>query len=218
MVPSEYVMKTDIKHGIPKSRILYNPYGVDLDLFNPTSLPDDSECYDVLMVGSWWKHKGCDLLMDVCLNRLKLRLLHVGGVVDCDLPDNNLFTHIDTVPESELPKYYAKAKIFALSSLDEGFGLVLIQAAACGLPIVGSNRTGLPDLKKLLNNSPFCFVIEEPLNVDNLEKSIREAITLSDQMPNGIRNPYMKSLSNISWNSYGERYYSILKKLNLPHG
>lgn len=208
----EYVKQSDIEQGIKSEQIFVNPYGVNLDVFKPTEKPSD-DSYDIIMVGSWWKHKGCDMLAEACINRLGVKLLHVGTVVDCELPDSPLFKHIDFVPESELPNYYAKAKVFAMPSLDEGFGLVLLQAAACGLPIVGSTRTGTPDMGKLLGEPQGCLTISEPLSVDTITQAIRNALFYAESLPEGLRIQYKDVIYNISWEAYGERYYKTIKKL-----
>ena len=210
MTASNYVKESDITNGIDPIRILYNPYGVNLNVFQPTAKPGD-DAYDVIMVGSWWKHKGCDMLAEACINRLGVKLLHVGSIVDCELPDSPLFKHIDFVAESDLPKYYANAKVFAMPSLDEGFGLVLLQAVACGLPIVGSTRTGTPDVANLLGSPEGCITILEPLSVDTIAQAIKRALSYEESLPDGLRIQYQKEIHNISWEEYGNRYYKILE-------
>lgn len=212
MTAAEYVKDSDIEKGSARERILYNPYGVNLNLFQPTAKPQN-ETFDVIMVGSWWKHKGCDMLAEACINKLGIKLLHVGSVIDCELPDSLLFKHIDFVAESDLPKYYAKAKVFAMPSLDEGFGLVLLQAAACGLPIVGSTRTGAPDVANLLGSPEGCVTIEEPLSIDTIANAIQKALSYAESLPEGQREQYENKIQNISWEAYGMRYYEILKNL-----
>lgn len=212
MTAARYVEDSDKANGIPINKILYNPYGVNLSLFQPTVKPE-SDSFDVIMVGSWWKHKGCDMLAEACINILGVKLLHVGSVVDVELPNSPLFKHIDFVAESELPNYYAKAKVFAMPSLDEGFGLVLLQAAACGLPIVGSTRTGAPDVSGLLGFPSGCVTIAEPLSVDSISKAIQQALSYAKSLPDGPRIQYQEDIQNISWAAYGKRYYDILTKL-----
>lgn len=214
MTACDYVRKSDLDNGISSERILMNPYGVDIEMFRPEGSGFDSEkLYDVIMVGSWWKHKGCDILLKVCIEKLGLRLLHVGTVIDCELPDNPLFTHIDAVAEEDLPQYYRQARIFAMCSIDEGFGLVLLQAAACGLPVVASSRTGVSAMKRLLDDSDYCIEIPEPLNEDNVALSILRAMELYKANPLGLQETLRSSKENISWDAYGKRYYKILKQL-----
>ena len=212
MAPSYYVKETDIINGIEEDRILYNPYGVNTVLFRPTSKPS-SDAYDVIMVGSWWKHKGCELLIEACINVLGLKVLHVGTVIDCHLPNSPNFRHVDFVPESELPQLYAQAKIFVMPSLDEGFGLVLLQAVSCGLPIVGSSRTGVSDIASLLADSNNCITIDEPLSVDTIINAVKKALEAYESLPPGERLQFSDKLCNITWEAYGARYYNILKSI-----
>lgn len=50
------------------------------------------------------------------------------------------------VPDSDLPFLYHEASLFAFPSFSEGFGLPLLEAMACGTPVVGSNRTSIPEV------------------------------------------------------------------------
>lgn len=207
---SQYVANTDIEQGIDNAKIRVLNLGVDTSTFKPTPKPDDN-AYDVLMVGSWWKHKGCDLLADACINKLKVRLLHVGSIIDCELPDSPLFKHVDFVPEAELPQYYAQAKVFAMPSLDEGFGTVLVQAAQCGLPIVGSTRCGALDMKNLQGYKDSVFIVEEPLNSDNIAKAIKEALEYANNMPSGLRETISDDKDYFSKTAASERLYSLIQ-------
>lgn len=210
---SQYVAHTDIEQGIDKAKIRVLNLGVDTSTFKPTPKPSD-DAYDVIMVGSWWKHKGCDMLADACINKLKVRLLHVGSIIDCELPDSPLFKHIDFVPEAELPQYYALAKVFAMPSLDEGFGTVLVQAAQCGLPIVGSTRCGALDMKNLNGYKDSVFIVDEPLNADNIAKTLKEALEYANNMPAGLRETISDNKDYFSKASASERLYSLLQEVS----
>jgi glycosyltransferase involved in cell wall biosynthesis len=50
------------------------------------------------------------------------------------------------VPPAELASWYARAMVFAFPSLDEGFGMPVLEAMAAGLPVVTSNRSALPEV------------------------------------------------------------------------
>jgi phosphatidylinositol alpha-1,6-mannosyltransferase len=66
------------------------------------------------------------------------RLAHEVGVAD-------LVTFVGQVPADDLPDYYALADVFAMPSTGEGFGIVFLEAAAYGLPVIGGNRDGSVD-------------------------------------------------------------------------
>jgi len=52
----------------------------------------------------------------------------------------------DYIPEDEMPYLYTAAKLFAFPSLYEGFGIPLLEAMACGTPIICSNVSSMPEV------------------------------------------------------------------------
>jgi glycosyltransferase involved in cell wall biosynthesis len=50
------------------------------------------------------------------------------------------------VPDEDLPALYSTATVYACPSLYEGFGQTLIEAMACGTPVVSYNDTSLPEV------------------------------------------------------------------------
>lgn len=76
------------------------------------------------------------------------------------------------VPDAELPDYYRAAEIFAMPSVQEGFGIVLLEAAASGLPVVAGNIDGSPDA---LADGALGRLVD-PHDADALVQAIDEAI------------------------------------------
>ncbi|HEX7588644.1 MAG TPA: glycosyltransferase [Anaerolineae bacterium] len=52
------------------------------------------------------------------------------------------------LPQTELPRYYAKAAVFVLPSIREGMGLVYAEALLCGAPVIAANSGGVTDIVK----------------------------------------------------------------------
>ncbi len=50
------------------------------------------------------------------------------------------------VSEAEIGAWYGRARIFAFPSLDEGFGMPVLEAMAAGLPVIASNRSAIPEV------------------------------------------------------------------------
>ena len=107
-------------------------------------------------VGSIRRDKGCNELISACRsffnNMPEARLMLVGdkhfySTIDQDLLDwvasSSQVIHIP--PNSEIPQYMACMDIFSLPSYREGFGLVIVEAEAMGVPVVVSDVPGPVD-------------------------------------------------------------------------
>ena len=60
------------------------------------------------------------------------------------LPDKHLF--LGTVPSTELPEVYSASDIFAFPGINEGLGMVYLEAQSCGLPVVAWDHDGAPQV------------------------------------------------------------------------
>lgn len=207
-IPSKHAQKSFTANGYEEDRTFINPYGVDIENFFPRK--HKTIIYDVIMVGTWGMQKGCDILTEA-LKTSKLRFLHIGNIGDYSFPKKKEFKHIEHVDQMELGKYYNMAKISILPSRQDGFGLVLSQAMACGLPIVCTKDTGGEDLKQFLSDDKWIVVIEKT-NAAELKAGILKALELYDELPEGY--DYMKeSRSELSWRGYGKRYADFLDNI-----
>ena len=130
------------------AKLFMNPYGVDLEMFPTAQRHNSDKEFTLLFVGSWTLRKGCDLLVSAVARTPGVRLVHVGSIgSDLAFPtDDPRFVHIDPVPQTELARFYAEADAFVLASREDGFGVVLAQALASGLPVICTDRTGGADL------------------------------------------------------------------------
>lgn len=207
-VASEFVKKGFIKNGISEQKLFVNPYGVNITNFHPTELTTNS--YDAIVVGQWCKRKGVDLIIQASKD-LGIKVLHVGNIVDMPFPEDKNFTHINSVPENKLIDYYKQAKIFLFPSYEDGFGLVLIQALICGLPIVCSKNTGGPTLRQMIEDKKWIIEMDN-IDVESLKQSITKALSLA-KTQHGTRNYVTQhDLKQISWEAYGERYSKFIKE------
>jgi glycosyltransferase involved in cell wall biosynthesis len=206
-VPSIQAKDTFLINKVPESKIFVNPYGVNLSHFIPTECTNE---YDLIAVGGWRYEKGSDLIIELC-KKYKYRFLHVGALVNMDFPEDPNMTHVDSVNEIQLVNYYARAKVFILPSRADGFGMVLVQAVACGLPIVYSKETGGKDLRYLLNDNNWIIEMSD-LTIDSLHSCVEKALSLANSQ-RGLRNYAKEKLDNLSWSAYGKRYNEFLKSL-----
>jgi glycosyltransferase involved in cell wall biosynthesis len=74
------------------------------------------------------------------------------------------------VDDADLPALYSAAELFAYVSLYEGFGLPLLEAMACGTPIIGSKTSSLPEVMGEAG------LPVDPMDVDAIAHALREMI------------------------------------------
>jgi glycosyltransferase involved in cell wall biosynthesis len=72
------------------------------------------------------------------------------------------------VSAEELAGWYARASVFAFPSLDEGFGMPVLEAMAAGVPVITSNRSALPEV------AGDAALLVDPENTEGLEYALRE--------------------------------------------
>jgi glycosyltransferase involved in cell wall biosynthesis len=145
--------------GPIRHHVIYS--GVDAGKFparEPQAVPDRPV---ILCVGRFDHNKGQDILIDAFARiaaDFPEAMLHLVG--DCDSISNldslraqvehlNLGGRIRffvDIPFTDIPAYFARAGIFVLASRQEAFGLVLLEAGSCALPVVASRVGGIPEL------------------------------------------------------------------------
>ena len=148
-VASSMTQRSLLDVGIPTDKISVIPYGAPIDYFTPQPKPDN--IFRVIFAGRSTPRKGVHYLLQAW-KELKLpdsELVLVGGNL---MPSEwfssyqDICRHIPSVPHFKLNSYYSSANVLVFPSLVEGFGLVLTEAMACGIPIITTPNTAGPDL------------------------------------------------------------------------
>lgn len=149
-ISSVFAKKTFIAHGVPNHKLIHIPYGVNLSSFR--QIPKTDKLFRVIFVGGMTLRKGVQYLLQA-FSELRLRnaeLLLVGALTDEMKPFfkryKGSYRWIDAAPQAELYKYYSESSVFVLNSVEDGFGMVIIQAMACGLPVIATDHTGALDI------------------------------------------------------------------------
>jgi starch synthase len=211
VIASKHVERSFIQHGTAQAKLFRIPYGVDLAMFPHGERRSPTKTITILFVGTWSLQKGCDLLTAAVRSVADTRLLHVGTIGDLAFPEGDeRLVHIDAVPEPELARFYAEGDIFVLASRQDGFGLVLAQALASGLPVICTDHTGGADLAHTSALADRITIVPH-----NDTQALAAAISaVSAQLHAGWRFAPLteNDRDTLSWAAHGQRYNAELMR------
>jgi glycosyltransferase involved in cell wall biosynthesis len=149
-----------VRQGVAPDRIFVNPCGVDLSAFNPagdtgTRICKTTDEFRVIQVGGISLRKGTLDLIDA-FDRAQLggaSLWFVGaGLESSGLAsviqrmNTRNTSFLPPVSQFDLREHYHRSSVFVLASIADGFGMVVPQAMACGLPVIVTENVGARDL------------------------------------------------------------------------
>jgi glycosyltransferase involved in cell wall biosynthesis len=158
-VPSRFVRDVFVRCGVPAERVRVIPNGIDLNLFTPkgsTSRPQGARKFVFLFVGGAIRRKGVDLLLDAYREAFEpgedVTLLITALGAQAAYLHNSLlgtvmaYTHDPTAPTAEivtdelddatLASLYRGCDAFVLPYRAEGFCMPVLEAMACGKPVI----------------------------------------------------------------------------------
>lgn len=160
VVLSAFARQSFLDHGISPERVSVVPLGVSVSQFRPSAAVLEARRarllggapLRVLYVGAISRQKGiADLLAAArAMEADETRFTLVGPMTaegaalvrDCR-------GHVSIEgkrPQHELPRFYWEADVFLFPTLQDGFGMVLTQAKAAGLPLIATTNSAAPDL------------------------------------------------------------------------
>ena len=152
LVASSFTRQSLVDHGVAAEAVRVVPYGIDLERFQPAvGKPVHMGSLELLFVGRINQRKGLSYLLSALrlLGDCDIHLTICGRVLD-DLSTFVEFEQQVTIRPSVSPEAlvtaYQRADLFVFPSVGEGFGQVLLEAMACGLPILATTSTAAPDL------------------------------------------------------------------------
>jgi glycosyltransferase involved in cell wall biosynthesis len=210
-VASSMTQRSLLEIGIPTKKISVIPYGAPIDYFQPQLKMDHT--FRVMFAGRSSPRKGVHYLLQAWkeLNLPDAELMLVGN----NLMPSEWFSqyedscrHVPSVPHFKLNSYYSSASVLVFPSLVEGFGLVLTEAMACGIPIITTPNTAGPDL---ITDGIEGFIIPirdvEALK-EKLEWCYRHPQELSE-MGHAAR----KKAEGLTWNKYQTELGNKVKEI-----
>ncbi len=236
---SQYCAKELLSYGMRETEVSRKltviPNGVDTTLFRPASSTDEREKlrarYGIgpedqmlLFVGRLVSRKGVDVLLHSLAltiskgSALNPKLVVVGtGPLEKRLKEQAMrlgiwgrvvFTTVSR--DEDLIQHYAASDLFVFPSYYEGFGIVLLEAMACGLPVLASNASAIPEL--VIEGETGSLV--NPGDSIALSEKLIYLLKHSDLRIEMGKAARTLALANYDWNTIAQRTAAVFESVS----
>lgn len=203
------------------------PNCLDTNVFRPdieTDLKEEMGLQGnklILFVGRLHKEKGLKYLIEAfktIKNRCpKTKLILAGKGEERENLESRIselglhgdVVFLDYFPYKKMPELYNACDIVVLPSIFEPFGMVLVEAMACGKPIVGSKVGGIKDIIEDGENG----FLTQPRNTQQLAGKIEILLFNEDLRTKFGRKGREKSIENFSYKAVAKKALNIYKRL-----
>lgn len=115
----------------------------------------------------------------------------------------------DYVEDADLVTLYSHARLFVFPSLHEGFGLPVLEAMACGAPVIGSNCSSIPEVIGLAE------ALFDPRSVSDMALKIQAALENETFRVRLIDNA-LSQARTFSWDESGRKAIAALQTMSVP--
>lgn len=195
-----------------KNAVIHN--AVDIHLFQPADVNRKNEVFTVLSVGRSVWGKGYQILLEAfsefCLhNNKQVRLILVSDGPQrealiqqaANLGISPFVEFVDPMQQEALVDYYQMADLFCLPSFSEGLPCVILEAMACGKPVVASNVGGIAEVVDEQSG-----ILVEPGDANALCEALLQA---KNRVWDGeiIRN---KIVENFGWEKWTDAILNLM--------
>lgn len=210
-VPSNFVKISFLKHGVPQKKLLQIPYGVDLSLFQPRT--NDDDVFRVIQVGCRIEKGTHYLLQALAELELTNSELILIGTIDQKLSPfmekyKSVYRALGGVPHTQLCKYYTQGSLYVLPSIQEGLAMTILEAMACGLPVICSSNTGGQDI---VRNGIDGYIVPER-DVGALKEKILYLYEHEEERKSMGKSAQQRA-KEFTWDKYGKRMTETYRQL-----
>jgi len=167
----------------------------------------------LLYVGAWGAHKNLDILLESA-RLLNMPLVITGrpfSALETSLPDRARKWGVDAhfigyVDDHELPQIYHGAIAVVLPSRYEGFGMPVIEAMACGVPIVIAD---IPVLREIAGDAAPAFSPDDPIALATILRQIAtDPLIRAEWRARGLARA-----AQFTWEGAAERIVTVWRTL-----
>lgn len=200
--------------GIDANRVVNMGNGVGQD-YHPDVTPYDPGFRYLLHVGNRKAHKNDSRVMRAFARANidpDIRLMFTGHankallLLSKRLGVEKRVVFVGRVPEEDLPHLYRGALALVFPSLYEGFGLPVIEAMACGTPVLTSNTTSLPEV------AGGAALLVDPLSVEQIIEGV-ERLCTDDILRESMRQRGLRWAAQMTWDDSAAKVEAVFDEL-----
>lgn len=216
MTVSEYSKARIVQWaGVPESQVINVGIGVD-SAYSPAAVAHAPGYSYLLCVSNRRAHKNEPRVLEAFAKANidpAIRLVLTGNPTDVlltqavELGIAQRLVFAGRVPETDLPGYYRGAVALVFPSLYEGFGLPAIEGMACGVPVLTSNTTSLPEA------AGDAALLVDPNSVEQISAGI-ERLCSDEELRAGMIKRGFVQAANFTWEMTTTRVSNVLQEIN----
>jgi len=200
--------------GVTAARIRVIPHGIDMPA--PSDVPRENL---VLFVGAIQRRKNIARLVQAFEQLPNGWRLALAGAPDgfgaADelraVEQSRRREAIDVlgyVSQTELDRLYHRARIFAFPSLDEGFGMPVLEAMAHGVPVITSTRSALPEV------AGDAALLVDPVDSDAIGSAMLN-LASDEALGENLARRGLERARQFTWDSAVERTWGVYQEILL---
>jgi len=235
-------------YEVPSEKIRIIPNGIDVNQYQPRANPSLLTSYRIkpdkpflIFVGRITRQKGIIHLVNAIQSiSAGIQIVLCAGAPDTEeigremeekvkkaqtQTSNEIIWLRQWVPKSDLITLYSHASLFVCPSVYEPFGIVNLEAMACGTPVVASAVGGIPEVVihgetgLLVPFEPRDTLHQEPKNPEQFSKDLADTINRLLLSPEKLKKMGLKSRERIekyySWKRIARQTLEFYKELTL---
>jgi glycosyltransferase involved in cell wall biosynthesis len=207
-----------ILQGVPAEKIFVLPNTLDFAQFFKKALKKE---YDIISLGRLSEEKHIEIIVKI-VAELKTKIPNIKAAIGGNGPQKEMIINLvkqlkldknidicGFVPDEELNSYFNKGKVFLLTSESEGFPRTIIQAAACGLPVVASN---VGDITDVIEHGISGFLVNEFNDVQEYSRRVYQLLNdnelyeqLSSTLEKNVKQQFLTENASKVWQNIFDR-------------
>ncbi len=194
------------KLKIPEHKVFPVYHGIDTDLFRPADKKKIKRY--LLHVSHYQPLKNVDRIVKAykMLASPRPGLLLVVPGYQGNIDDSDITAIKEPKSSEELVQFYQEAVAFVFPSLRETFGMPILEAMACGCPVITTNTTGCAEV------AGDAALLVNPYSVDDIARAMQKLL-VNEELAESLKKKGLERVKDFSWEESARQHLEIFKRV-----